>query len=254
MMEESKAIKMPLIGDMAPAFHAVTTRGEINFPQDYNGKWVILFSHPADFSPVCTTEFMTFASMINDFHDINTELIGLSNDSIYSHIAWLRKIKELSWKEMKHVEVTFPLIADTSMDISRRYGMVHPEHSSSETVRSVFIIDPVGKIRVILYYPATTGRNTDEIKRIIVALQRTDNEKVATPANWLPCDDVIIPAPGTCEAAKERIDSITENRYCLDWFLSFQQTNSLEMKSIEPESVPYPSVYQSRGRNNRRFI
>lgn len=254
MMEESKAIRMPLIGDMAPVFHAVTTQGEIDFPQDYHGKWVVLFSHPADFTPVCTTEFMAFASMVNDFRAINTELIGLSIDSIYSHIAWLRKIKELSWKDIKHIEVTFPLIADISMDIANLYGMLHPGYSSTQTVRSVFIIDPEGKIRAILYYPATTGRNTEEIKRIIVALQKADNDKVATPANWIPYDDVIIPVPVTSDAAKDRVEKVTENMYCLDWFLCFQQTNNVEANSIEPESVPYPSMYQNRGRNNRRLL
>lgn len=252
-MEDYQANRIPLIGDMAPEFHAVTTQGEINFPQDYYGRWVILFSHPADFTPVCTTEFMTFASMSNEFKALNTELVGLSIDSIYAHIAWLRKIKELAWRDIKHADVTFPLIADITMDIAKMYGMLHPSNSNTQTVRAVFIIDPEGKIRTILYYPPTTGRNMEEIKRIILALQKADCEKVATPANWMPCEDVILPAPGTCGAARERMEKVNENMYCLDWFLCFQQTNCEAVIPVkEPEALPYPSAYQNRSRNNYR--
>jgi len=249
-MEEYYATHMPLIGDMAPSFHAVTTQGEINFPQDYYGRWVVLFSHPSDFTPVCTTEFMTFASMINEFRALGTELVGLSIDSVFSHIAWLRKIRELAWKDIKHIDVTFPLIADISMEIAKMYGMLHPGNSNTQTVRAVFIIDPEGKIRAILYYPPTTGRNMEEIKRIIIALQKSDCEKVATPANWMPCDDVIVPAPGTCGSANERMQRVNENMYCLDWFLCFQQSNCSPCENVvTPEILPYPSANQNRGRN-----
>lgn len=171
-MEEIRE-RMPLIGEDAPAFKAITTQGEINFPEDYKGKWVILFSHPADFTPVCTTEFMTFASMIDEFKAINTELVGLSVDSLYAHIAWLRRIQELEWKDMKHVNVTFPLIEDIRMEVANKYGMIQPNASNTQAVRAVFVIDPNGKIRTILYYPLSTGRNFDEIKRIILALQKS---------------------------------------------------------------------------------
>lgn len=251
-MEEDKSCRMPLIGDMAPAFHAVTTQGEIAFPQDYYGSWVVLFSHPADFTPVCTTEFMTFASMINSFRAINTELIGLSIDSLYSHIAWLRKIRELVWKDIKHVEVTFPLIADISMDIAKTYGMLHPGNSTTATVRAVFIIDPVGRIRTILYYPATTGRNIQEIMRILLALQKADCEQIATPANWMPCDDVILPPPGTCQAALERVEQTYEDQYCLDWFLCFRQSGCMPCDK-EQELLPYPSLYPNSRRRNYRI-
>lgn len=223
-MENLRPEKMPLIGDMAPSFHARTTQGEINFPSDYYGKWVVFFSHPGDFTPVCTTEFMTFASMINEFRSINTELLGLSIDTIYAHIAWLRRIQEMVWKNIKHVRVTFPLIEDISMEIASKYGMIHPGMSSTQTVRAVFIIDPEGRIRAILYYPASTGRNMEEIKRIVIALQKADCEGVATPANWMPCDDVIIPPPVSMKAAQERLESVNENKYCMDWFLCFNQT------------------------------
>ncbi|NLP35151.1 MAG: peroxiredoxin [Clostridiales bacterium] len=252
-MDNAKNYSMPLIGDHAPAFRAITTQGEINFPEDYYGRWVVLFSHPADFTPVCTTEFMTFASMINEFRALNTELVGLSIDSIYSHIAWLRKIKELAWKDMKNVEVTFPLIADITMEIAKKYGMLHPGVSNTQTVRAVFIIDPEGKIRAILYYPLSTGRNMEEIKRMLIALQKSDAESVATPANWMPYDDVILPAPGTCGAANDRMDNINENMYCLDWFLCFRQNNHLpDSTDYLPEGLPYPSIYHQRRKNYRK--
>ena len=214
---------MPLIGEDAPAFSAVTTQGNINFPSDYKGKWVILFSHPADFTPVCTTEFMTFASMQEEFKALNTELIGLSVDSLYSHIAWLRKIQEIEWKDMRNVNVTFPLIEDIRMEVAKKYGMIHPNVSAQQAVRAVFVIDPNGKIRTILYYPSSTGRNFDEIKRIVIALQKADADAVATPADWRPGDDVIVPPPGSCGVAKERMESQNDDQYCLDWFLCFRK-------------------------------
>ena len=220
-MEER--IQMPLIGDKAPAFRAITTQGEINFPEDYKGKWVILFSHPADFTPVCTTEFMTFASMIDEFRALNTELIGLSVDSLYSHIAWLRKIQELEWKGMRNVEVNFPLIEDIRMEVASKYGMIQPDASNTQTVRAVFVIDPEGIVRTILYYPLSTGRNFQEIKRIIIALQKADSDNVATPADWIPGEDTIVPTAGSCGTARERMESKEGDMYCLDWFLCFRK-------------------------------
>lgn len=222
-MEEMKTTKMPLIGDTAPSFKAKTTQGEISFPEDYKGKWVILFSHPADFTPVCTTEFMTFASMAEEFKVLNTELIGLSVDSLYAHIAWLRKIQELEWKGKKNIEVKFPLIEDIRMDVANKYGMMQPGQSDTQAVRAVFVIDPNAKIRTILYYPLSTGRNFDEIKRIILALQKADSDGVATPADWRPGDDVIVPTAGSCGTAKERMENQNDDQYCLDWFMCFRR-------------------------------
>lgn len=222
-MEEMQYGRMPLIGDDAPSFVAKTTQGEIHFPEDYKGKWVILFSHPADFTPVCTTEFMTFASMADEFKALNTELIGLSVDSLYSHIAWLRKIQELDWNGMKHVEVKFPLIEDIRMEVANKFGMIQPGQSNTQAVRAVFVIDPKAKIRTILYYPLSTGRNFDEIKRIILALQKADADSVATPANWRPGDDVIVPTAGSCGTAKERMENQSDDQYCLDWFMCFRK-------------------------------
>ncbi len=223
-MDENNVTRMPLIGDDAPAFSAVTTQGVINFPEDYKGKWVILFSHPADFTPVCTTEFMTFATMEQDFKALNTELIGLSVDSLYAHIAWLRTIKEkIKYKGMENVEVNFPLIEDIKMEVANKFGMIQPNSSGTQAVRAVFVIDPKAKIRTILYYPLSTGRNFDEIKRIILALQKADADGVATPADWRPGDDVIIPTAGSCGVAKERVEDTSEDRYCLDWFMCFKR-------------------------------
>jgi len=224
-MEEVKEYyRMPLIGDDAPKFTATTTQGEINFPEDYKGKWVILFSHPADFTPVCTSEFMTFARMYDEFKALNTELIGLSVDSLYAHIAWLRTIKEkIKWNGMEKMEVLFPLIEDISMNVANKFGMIQPKQSSTQAVRAVFIMDPEAKIRTILYYPLSTGRNFDEIKRIIQALQKADAEGVATPADWRPGDDVIVPPAGSCGVAKERMAEKDDDSYCLDWFMCLRK-------------------------------
>lgn len=222
-MQENDVARMPLIGDDAPTFKAITTQGEINFPADYKGQWVILFSHPADFTPVCTTEFMTFASMTDEFKAINTELVGLSVDSLYAHIAWLRKIQELEWNGKKNIEVKFPLIEDIRMEVANKYGMIQPGQSNTQAVRAVFVIDPKGKIRTILYYPLSTGRNFDEIKRIILALQKADHDAVATPADWRPGDDVIVPTAGSCGVAKERMEDQSDDQYCLDWFMCFRR-------------------------------
>ncbi|HNZ60652.1 MAG: putative peroxiredoxin [Euryarchaeota archaeon ADurb.Bin023] len=225
MEEEFKEqMSMPLIGDDAPKFKAKTTMGDINFPEDYKGKWVILFSHPADFTPVCTTEFMTFASMQNEFKDLNCELIGLSIDSIYAHIAWLRTIKEkIEYKGMKNIEIMFPVIEDLRMDVSKKFGMVQPNASTTQAVRAVFLIDPKAKVRAILYYPLSNGRNMNEIKRLLLAMQKSDKEQIATPANWHPGDDVIIPPPGSCGLAKERMEKEEKGKYCLDWFMCFRK-------------------------------
>jgi peroxiredoxin (alkyl hydroperoxide reductase subunit C) len=214
---------LPLIGEPAPAFQAETTQGPIRFPEDYKGKWVILFSHPADFTPVCTTEFMTFASMQGEFKALNCELVGLSIDSTFSHIAWLRTIKEkVQFRDMKDVEVTFPVISDLTMAVSRLYGMLQPSASTTQAVRAVFFIDPESKVRALLYYPLSNGRNFQEIKRLLLAMQTTDTHKVATPADWQPGEEVIVPPPGSCGAAKERVESTDPSIRCVDWFLCFK--------------------------------
>jgi peroxiredoxin 2/4 len=230
-METTQVYGMPRIGDAAPEFKAVTTQGDINFPSDYKGKWAILFSHPADFTPVCTSEFMTFASMSKDFEALNCQLVGLSVDGLYSHIAWLRTIKEkIEYKGMKNVEVTFPLIEDITMEVAKKYGMLQPGESATKAVRAVFFVDPKGIIRAVIYYPLSLGRNFDEIKRVLIALQTADNFGVATPADWRPGDDVIVPTAGSCGVAKERMEGLQEGVTCYDWFFC---TKKLPKEEVE---------------------
>jgi peroxiredoxin 2/4 len=218
---------MPRIGDPAPAFTAATTQGPITFPGDYAGRWVILFSHPADFTPVCTTEFMTFASLEDKFAELNTALVGLSVDGLYSHIAWLRRIKEtIEFRGMSEVEVTFPLIEDITMNVARAYGMIMPGEDSTKAVRAVFVIDPKGVIRTIIYYPLSLGRNFDELLRVVTALQTADAFSVATPADWRPGDPVIVPPAGSCGVAKDRMDGQVEGVTCVDWFFCTKEISA----------------------------
>ena len=221
-MEEKqgqKVVAMPRIGEKAPEFKAVTTQGEINFPADYKGNWVILFSHPADFTPVCTSEFMTFAHMEDKFEQAGCKLVGLSVDGLYSHIAWLRTIKEkIEYKGMKDIEVKFPLIEDITMEVATKYGMMMPGESNTKAVRAVFFVDPKGIIRTIIYYPLSLGRNFDELYRALLALKTADEFGVATPADWRPGDEVIVPTAGSCGTAKERMEAKDEDMKCYDWF------------------------------------
>jgi peroxiredoxin (alkyl hydroperoxide reductase subunit C) len=212
MMEEVKeqTSSLPRLGDPAPAFEAVTTHGILKL-QDFKGSWLVLFSHPADFTPVCTTEFIAFAEIHPALRKRGVELLGLSVDSVSSHIAWVRNVEEKTG-----TKIPFPIIADLSKEVSLAYGMIHPGQSKTETVRCVFIIDDKQIIRTILYYPLTTGRNMQEILRIIDALQTTDADAVATPANWRPGDMVVVPPPSTQEAAEERVK---QNYECVDWYL-----------------------------------
>ena len=228
METNEQIVSMPRIGDRAPEFKAVTTQGDINFPGDYKGKWVILFSHPADFTPVCTSEFMTFAKMEKDFLARDCQLVGLSVDGLYSHIAWLRTIKDkIEYKGMKDIEVKFPLIEDITMNVAKRYGMIQPGESSTKAVRAVFFIDPKSIIRAIIYYPLSLGRNFDELMRALVAMQTADKYSVATPADWRPGDDVIVPPAGSCGVAKERMETKTEGVKCYDLFFC---TKELELE------------------------
>ena len=210
-MEEQmeQVVPMPRLGEKAPEFEAPTTHGVLKL-SDFKGSWLVIFSHPADFTPVCTTEFMAFAKIHPELQKRGVELMGLSVDSVTSHIAWVRNIEEKTG-----VKITFPVIADLSKDVSTKFGMVHPGQSKTETVRTVFVIDPNQVIRLILYYPLTTGRNMDEIMRVIDALQMTDANGVATPANWKPGEMVIVPPPSTQEMAEDRLKQGYE---CVDWY------------------------------------
>lgn len=221
-MEEYIGERMPMIGDPAPAFRAMTTMGKVNFPEDYKGSWVVLFSHPADFTPVCTTEFIGFSKLSEEFEALNTKLLGLSIDSLHSHLAWARNIETIDLDGKGAVKVKFPIIADISMQVAKKYGMLQTV-AKTQTVRAVFVIDPEGIIRTILYYPMSTGRNLPEILRIVQSLQVHDKENVSTPANWQPGDEVILGAPLTLEEAEARMSGEDEAVRSLEWYLAFKK-------------------------------
>lgn len=222
MSEEIQRISIPAIGSKFPSFEAQTTHGKIKFPDDYKGKWVILFSHPADFTPVCTTEFVAFQKRYDEFKKLGVELVGLSIDQVFSHIKWVEWIKE-----KLGVEIKFPIIADDLGDISKKIGMIHPAKGTN-TVRAVFIIDPNGILRAVLYYPQELGRNMDEILRMVKALQVSDANGVAMPANWpnneLIGDKVIIPPADSEEVAKDRLEKAKKKEIeCYDWWFCYKK-------------------------------
>ena len=217
-----EAARMPLLGEKVPSFKARTTHGVINFPDDCKGKWIVLFSHPADFTPVCTTEFVAFQKRFEEFEKLNVQLIGLSIDQVFSHIKWVEWIKE-----KLGVEIKFPIIADDTGEIAKMYGMIHPGKGTN-TVRAVFIIDPNGVLRATLYYPQEVGRNIDEILRLVKALQTSDKYGVALPANW-PNNELIgdraIILPATDEkTAKERLERAAKKEIeCYDWWFCYKE-------------------------------
>ena len=210
-MTEEYSSQLPRLNEAAPAFRAPTTHGERSL-EDYRGKWLILFSHPADFTPVCTTEFIAFAKRADDFARLDCELLGLSIDSHYAHIAWVRNIKEKFG-----VDIPFPIIADLSMEVARAYGMIQPGASDTSAVRATFVIDPEGVLRAMVYYPMSNGRAVDEFLRLVQALRTSDEHKVATPEAWQPGDSVIVPPPATAEAAETRVN---EGYDYTDWYFS----------------------------------
>ncbi|MEW6730010.1 MAG: peroxiredoxin [Acidobacteriota bacterium] len=210
-VQPQTVVSMPRINDEAPDFEAKTTQGNVKL-SDYRGKWVVLFSHPADFTPVCTTEFIEFAKRTQEFEKRNVQLLGLSIDSVYAHLAWIRNIEEKF-----NVKVSFPVIADLNMGVAQKYGLIHPNASETATVRAVFIIDDKGKVRALVYYPMSCGRNIDEILRALDALQTADKNACATPANWAPGQDVIVPAPQTQADAEKRMQSDFDVK---DWYFS----------------------------------
>ena len=207
---EARPVGLPRLNEPAPPFEAGTTHGTLNL-SDFEGRWLILFSHPADFTPVCTTEFLAFAEIFPQLQERGTDLLGLSIDSVFSHIAWVRNIEEKTG-----VKIPFPVIADLNKEVASKYGMLMPGESKTETSRCVFFIDPKGILRAMIYYPLSLGRNMQEILRVIDALQTATANGVATPANWVPGDKVIVPAPNTQEGAEERMKAGYE---CTDWYL-----------------------------------
>jgi peroxiredoxin 2/4 len=213
-MDNEGCITFPALGEPAPDFEAETTQGTIKL-SGFKGKWVVLFSHPADFTPVCTTEFLAFASIYDELTSLNVQLIGLSVDSISAHLAWVHAIKE-----KMGIGIPFPIIADINMNIAKKYGMIHPGASSTAAVRCVFFIDDRGIMRAMIYYPLQNGRFMPEIIRLVKALQTTDKYKVSTPANWQPGDKVVVPPPKTAADMEKRP---TEGYECKDWYLCFKK-------------------------------
>jgi len=211
-MENEVVNVMPRIGDIAPDFEAVTTKGKIKFSDFAKDKWIVLFSHPADFTPVCTTEMSGFAQRKSEFDALNTELMGLSIDSIHAHLAWVNNVKENTG-----VYFDFPIIADIDMKVSKLYGMLQPNESETAAVRAVFFIDPSKKIRLIMYYPLNVGRNMDEILRSLYALQVSDKQGVALPLNWKKGDLAIVPPPKTLDEMQNRLDSDFDEK--VDFYL-----------------------------------
>jgi peroxiredoxin (alkyl hydroperoxide reductase subunit C) len=205
---------MPKIGDQAPDFYALTTTGSIEFSEFNKGSWVVFFSHPADFTPVCTTEMSAFAKEHDFFRKHKTKLLGLSIDSIHSHLAWVNNVYEKTG-----ILFDFPIIADIDMKVSRLYGMIHPGASNTATVRTVFFIDHSGLVRLIMYYPLNVGRNIEEIKRVLVALQTADENKCVMPANWKKGDMVIIPPPKTISEMNDRLEMESNNTEKTDFYL-----------------------------------
>lgn len=224
---------MPRIGDGAPAFEAASTQGRIRFPADFKGEWVLLFSHPGDFTPVCTSEFVLFAAAADEFAALNCRLLGLSVGTVSSHIAWLRSIRErIEYRGIVRPDIRFPLIADPTMEVARRYGMIHPGESDTATVRAVFFIDPRCVIRTILYYPPTLGRNFAELRRILVGLQTTDALGAALPGDWRPGDDIVVPSGATMEEADRRTDHPAEGVRCGDWYFCTRPLPEEELRKL----------------------
>jgi len=213
-MDSTECISFPVIGEPAPDFEVETTHGPLKL-SSLMGKWVVLFSHPADFTPVCTTEFLAFTAIHEELKALNVQLIGLSVDSVSAHLAWVHAVKE-----KMGVQIPFPIIADLTMTVSNKYGMIHKGQSSTAAVRTVFFIDDKGIIRAMLYYPLQNGRYMPEIIRLIKAFQTTDKYHVATPANWQPGDKVVVPAPKTAAEMEKRP---SEGYECKDWYLCFKK-------------------------------
>ncbi|MCL6638007.1 MAG: peroxiredoxin [Alicyclobacillus sp.] len=213
MAETQTQVTLPRLNEPAPEFEAVTTQGKIKL-SDFRGKWVVLFSHPADFTPVCSTEFGAFARRASEFEQRNAQLIGLSVDSVQSHIAWVHDLERVF-----DVKVPFPVIADLDMKVAHLYGMIHPGANSTATVRTVFFIDDKGVLRAMIYYPMNVGRSISEILRVLDALQVADKNGVSCPADWNPGDPVVVPAPATASALETPEEAAAKGLEYKTWYL-----------------------------------
>jgi peroxiredoxin (alkyl hydroperoxide reductase subunit C) len=214
---------LPLLGDDAPSFTAKSTNGNINFPKDCGDKWKVLFSHPADFTPVCSSEILELAALQDDFKKMNVDIIVISTDKLETHNQWIKSIDSITYKNREPQKISFPLVADEDHSIARKYGMIHPNTNSSKYVRGVFIIDPKNKIRAMFYYPMNIGRNIDEITRTILALQTADKNNILTPADWHAGDDVLVPYTKYTGDQKELAKKDDPNLYMLTWYMWFRK-------------------------------
>jgi peroxiredoxin 2/4 len=220
---EDRNFRTPLIGEKAPSFTAESTKGEINFPEDYGHHWKILFSHPQDFTPVCTTELLELAYLQSEFDKLGIKIVTISTDKLDTHVQWKKAMEELAYKDRKPIKIEFPLVADENLAVSKKYGMIHAETNTTKDVRGVFIIDPDNVIQASFFYPKSVGRNTAELVRLVSALQKTSKDNVMTPADWKTGDDVLVPAIPNSTASDK--DLASSGLYKLTWFVWFKKAN-----------------------------
>jgi peroxiredoxin (alkyl hydroperoxide reductase subunit C) len=223
--QDSMVSRIPLIGEAAPEFTAESTMGTINFPKDYYAKWKILFSHPADFTAVCSSEILELANLQKDFKDLNAQLVVVSTDAVSSHIEWVKSLETAKYKSREPVKINFPLVSDKNLEVSQAYGMIHSYSSTTKDVRGVFIIDPNDKIRAIFFYPMEIGRNLDEIKRTLIALQTAEKQNVLIPADWQPGQDVMLHSPKTSAEADKLAEKATPGLYSINWYMWFKKAD-----------------------------
>jgi peroxiredoxin (alkyl hydroperoxide reductase subunit C) len=220
---EDRNFRIPLIGETAPSFVAESTKGELKFPEDYGRKWKVLFSHPQDFTPVCTTEILELANLQSQFDKLGVKLVAVSTDRLSTHEQWKKAMESLVYKDRSSVNIDFPLVDDESLTVSKKYGMIHAASNSTRDVRGVYIIDPNNIVRAIYFYPKEVGRSTDELIRTVTALQRTESDNVLTPANWKAGEDVLVPTIPKANATSEELTS--EGLYNLTWFMWYKKAS-----------------------------
>jgi len=223
--QEKNTTRIPLIGEIAPSFTAESTNGQITFPDNFGTKWKILFSHPADFTPVCSSEILELAQMQDEFDRLGVKIAVLSTDTLYKHISWKKSLETLKYKGKEPVKINFPLIDDNTWSASKEYGMLHAATSTSKDVRGVFIIDPKNRVRAVSFYPMEIGRNLDEIKRTVMALQTADRQKVLIPANWSPGEDVLVPYVKTGKSDKNMANQDDQGINQVSWYMMFKKLN-----------------------------
>ncbi len=216
-------VRIPLIGEQAPKFTAESTMGTITFPDDNNTKWTILFSHPADFTAVCSTEILEVAALQDEFEKLNTRVMVISTDAVSSHIQWVKSLESVTYKDRPPMKIKFPIISDKSLEVSRKYGMIHSYSSTTKDVRGVFIISPDDKIQGIFFYPMNVGRNLDEVVRTLTAMQTAEKHTILTPANWKPGHDVMIPSPKTTAEADKLAQKDNPELYSITWYMWFKK-------------------------------